>query len=413
MRYRIFIALLLYSGLCVAQADTVFVLGAAFGAYTAPTDSTFQIASIHPTDQLGQAFTAAKIQIGYRLIDAYGRLYRVKTVDATGIGSSTLTVVELQNSAAPSGSGIVFRSPTNSDCIPEIQAGNVGISPIVAAKIANHNAVNGCSLGEVTLTILADSTAAVRADVGAGGGITGSLTDTYMPIADATGNLEDSRIQYVGTNYEVEAGSGISILDGIYKGAISTTNDPFMELYNSVGTKVFDIIAAGTPGDGTFKFYTSNGVEAIKIRAAGGISISTTGGTIEDRTKFPANFFTDGYITSSAFSLNRNSGGMANYNPVYGLEVNTEDAILIARGTTGERPSGVEALFRYNETLDRFEGHDNVGYNSFAYLTDLATALTPTGTADATGDEGDIAYDDDYIYVKTSAGWKRAALSTF
>ncbi len=40
-------------------------------------------------------------------------------------------------------------------------------------------------------------------------------------------------------------------------------------------------------------------------------------------------------------------------------------------------------------------------------------SYTPTGTADATGATGEIAYDDDYIYVKTSAGWARAALSTF
>jgi len=43
----------------------------------------------------------------------------------------------------------------------------------------------------------------------------------------------------------------------------------------------------------------------------------------------------------------------------------------------------------------------------------IENSFTPTGTADTTGDTGDIAWDDSYIYVKTSAGWKRAALSTF
>lgn len=42
-----------------------------------------------------------------------------------------------------------------------------------------------------------------------------------------------------------------------------------------------------------------------------------------------------------------------------------------------------------------------------------AKSLTPTSSADASGNTGDIAYDDNYIYVKTSAGWKRSALSTF
>lgn len=43
----------------------------------------------------------------------------------------------------------------------------------------------------------------------------------------------------------------------------------------------------------------------------------------------------------------------------------------------------------------------------------LRTAKTPTSTSDASGNLGSIAWDDNYIYVKTSAGWKRAGLSTF
>lgn len=41
------------------------------------------------------------------------------------------------------------------------------------------------------------------------------------------------------------------------------------------------------------------------------------------------------------------------------------------------------------------------------------TALTPTDTADAVGREGQVAYDDAYVYVKTAAGWRRAALASF
>lgn len=42
-----------------------------------------------------------------------------------------------------------------------------------------------------------------------------------------------------------------------------------------------------------------------------------------------------------------------------------------------------------------------------------ARAYTPTSTSDAKGSVGDITYDDNYYYIKTSTGWKRAALSTF
>ena len=40
-------------------------------------------------------------------------------------------------------------------------------------------------------------------------------------------------------------------------------------------------------------------------------------------------------------------------------------------------------------------------------------AYTPIATGDAAGATGDTAYDSDYIYVKTAAGWKRAALGSF
>jgi hypothetical protein len=49
------------------------------------------------------------------------------------------------------------------------------------------------------------------------------------------------------------------------------------------------------------------------------------------------------------------------------------------------------------------------GYNQLR----LRTSYTPTGTSDTNGNVGDIAWDDNYIYVKTSVGWKRAALSIF
>jgi hypothetical protein len=55
---------------------------------------------------------------------------------------------------------------------------------------------------------------------------------------------------------------------------------------------------------------------------------------------------------------------------------------------------------------------DVVGVTGYNQLR-LRTPYTPTGSADPNGNVGDIAWDDNYIYVKTSVGWKRAALSVF
>ena len=43
----------------------------------------------------------------------------------------------------------------------------------------------------------------------------------------------------------------------------------------------------------------------------------------------------------------------------------------------------------------------------------IRSTYTPTDTSDSNGNTGDITYDNNYIYIKTSAGWKRTALSTF
>jgi hypothetical protein len=50
-----------------------------------------------------------------------------------------------------------------------------------------------------------------------------------------------------------------------------------------------------------------------------------------------------------------------------------------------------------------------VGYNQFR----METQYTPTNSSDPNGSFGDMAWDDSYIYIKTSTGWKRTGLSTF
>jgi|GEM_PF-2231113 len=49
------------------------------------------------------------------------------------------------------------------------------------------------------------------------------------------------------------------------------------------------------------------------------------------------------------------------------------------------------------------------GYNQFR----LRQTYTPTSTADTNGNTGDFSWDANFFYMKTAAGWKRAALSTF
>ncbi len=52
------------------------------------------------------------------------------------------------------------------------------------------------------------------------------------------------------------------------------------------------------------------------------------------------------------------------------------------------------------------------GSNGFDQLR-MRASYTPTSSSDTNGEVGDTAWDDNYFYIKTNAGWKRTALSTF
>ena len=57
----------------------------------------------------------------------------------------------------------------------------------------------------------------------------------------------------------------------------------------------------------------------------------------------------------------------------------------------------------------KLDVNGSTGYNQVR----IRTSYTPTASGDTNGNTGDISWDNGYIYVKTSAGWKRAALAAF
>jgi hypothetical protein len=55
---------------------------------------------------------------------------------------------------------------------------------------------------------------------------------------------------------------------------------------------------------------------------------------------------------------------------------------------------------------------DITGANGYSQFR-LRTSYTPSSSADTNGNTGDFSWDSNYIYLKTSAGWKRTTLTTF
>jgi len=62
------------------------------------------------------------------------------------------------------------------------------------------------------------------------------------------------------------------------------------------------------------------------------------------------------------------------------------------------------------------ESLTKTGVSNTVFISDatlIRAHSTPLNTASSVGNEGGLTWDDDYIYLKTSAGWKRKALNTF
>lgn len=65
----------------------------------------------------------------------------------------------------------------------------------------------------------------------------------------------------------------------------------------------------------------------------------------------------------------------------------------------------------------RVKGFDAINDDEFVtkgqVKSSIPTCYTPYGTSDPNGNVGDIAWDSDYFYMKTSEGWKRARMETW
>lgn len=72
-------------------------------------------------------------------------------------------------------------------------------------------------------------------------------------------------------------------------------------------------------------------------------------------------------------------------------------------------PSGGNIAIGASTATSKLDVNGVNGYSQFR----LRTQYTPTSSADTNGAVGDIAVDDNYMYYKTTTGWKRAALSAW
>ena len=134
--------------------------------------------------------------------------------------------------------------------------------------------------------------------------------------------------------------------------------------------------------------------------------VTKFGGLIKDSTENKWHLFdndttepgvTQHTISNSLLTIESDTGyvGIGITNPNYALDIYSPDAILVPKGTSGERPSSVtNGLFRYNTTLTQFEGYSNGSW-----------APIGGGASDLDGDT--------YIQAETSVGADNDQLQFF
>lgn len=211
-----------------------------------------------------------------------------------------------------------------------------------------------------------------------------SQKGTYEQLIDAFGlnGTTNFLVKFTGSD-SVE--DSIIKDDGTYVGIGTITSDAKLEVAvatTSTGANIFKVsfpLADIFTIDDNYNvnFVTNNGVN-IK-GSNGALTLVSNGGT----------------SPSIAFKYNNGS--------------NTSGVIYGSSASMGiETP----LLGVGNTTFTATSNLHLKGTNGYNQLR-LDTSYTPSSTADLNGAIGDISWDDSYFYVKTSAGWKRSALSTF
>lgn len=170
---------------------------------------------------------------------------------------------------------------------------------------------------------------------------------------------------------------------------------------------------------GTSMFLFNNGTNVVAaITAFNGTSVVSTDITDSSLTSGRVTFAgTGGNLTDSANLTFDNANvrlGVGTASPAVTTALVGTDAILIPKGNTAARPTGVSGYLRFNTQTNEFEGHNgtawsSVGGSAISNDTSTASDLFPTFLSATTGTATSIFTSNAKLLYKPSTGEFKAS----
>lgn len=249
------------------------------------------------------------------------------------------------------------------------------------------------------------------------------LGGTFSRTLTGTGNSTNNRFQsftnnHSGSNQSYQGSLISSINDGTNTG--TTTFQPHrFELGVNVNnyqvtSEGITSIYGGNVNSGNTNTIVGWGFNAIFNGSASGSTINAyvgynsaqlaTSGTLTNGYGFWARGASSSVSNYRGFRVENSSATGNNYGIELLMNSGANKFNIMASGTANNYMNGNLGLLTNAPTAP-------VDINGTTLR--VRTSFTPTGTADTAGNVGDVTFDDNYIYRKTSTGWKRSALSTF
>jgi hypothetical protein len=184
-----------------------------------------------------------------------------------------------------------------------------------------------------------------------------------------------------------------------------------ISIFGSAGTGTGEggaiklLVAPGTTTGSTINSH----VEAMRITQEGRIGIGTTGPSYR--------FHVKGEFASSTAVLIQNPGadgdislGFSGGDPLFSMNVPALGTTIQLDSSSGGVSYHINKIaIGKTSASAKVDIYTSTGYDQFR----LQTPYTPTSSSDTNGVDGDIAWDDDYIYVRGSTQWKRASLTAW